>query len=142
MPTNQKLSSLSIAAIALMAAAAPGFAQVSSNESRPETVAPVTELVLATNRPPGSVVNVAPVASEQPKVNVVASKRVPSLSAETFKISGQSNAIGESNFLKKQPTMTQRGLGYSKTQFKVDSDEVIKTRRIEFVPSRGQKLPE
>ena len=142
MTTNQKLSSLSIAAIALMAAAAPCFAQVSSNESRPETVAPVSELAVATNRTPGSVVNVAPVASEQPKVNVAASKRVPSFSAETFKISSQSNAIGESNFLKGQPTMTQTGLDYSKIQIKVDSNEVTKTHRIEFVPSRGQKLPE
>ncbi len=143
MTNKQTLTSLSIAAIALMAAAVPCFAQTSAIETRPEAGAAVSEVAVAINRTPGSVMNVAPASSELPSTKAVTPNRGITFSVETFKATSHTTT-STSNFLKSQPTTEETVLTFSMKQLKVDNDvgSERRTSRIEFVPSRGQKLPE
>ncbi len=140
MTNNRTLSSISIAAIALMAAAAPSFAQTGSSEVIAKATMPGNDLAISSIRIPSPVVNVTPVEADQAKANVTATKRGESLSAAMLK----AVAAGQASISSQQLTRPDTLYSDIKTQFKAGSDANFdgRAKEFEFVPSRGQKSPE
>ena len=148
--TRQKtISSLSIAAIALLAVAVPTFAQAQSAEVQPSAVTQAseqtavsgTELIAAT-KPRGG----APAMFEFERTRFNDSTRTvkhPKLSASDFQprhsfTSATSShlvnpPLTASYFMPTDPT--------AKKQFRSEDNDASKRRTLTFVPSRGQKLP-
>ena len=148
MTSNQKLSSLVIAAAALLAASVPCFAQAQSADSRDEsTPAAVTgvERTVALTRERATAESLPTYEGITPKSNNVVSARSsqPSLSMAMFKQSASQFSAGESQrFIAPQTTIYDR-VDNSKRQFRVDDyDGPAPRPRVSFIPSRGPKLPD
>ena len=133
MASHKKLSSLTIAAAALFAAAIPCFAQAQAN--RTDAVTPavinVAEPTLALNR-------------ETPEptdaIAVVTAEHQPRLSPAILKQQPDQFATGR-RFMKSTGSIFESRVWNSKPQFRT-GDELPPTPRVAFVPSRGQKLPD
>lgn len=149
MTTHKTISSLSIAAIALVAAAVPALAQDQSEPSGKNAsgATTVVEQTIASNLESSAVRKSHVTTPEREPVaasNVVRTVKPLVLSANAVK--GQdrftSAAIGSRfvnpvNFKDAGPVDPQ-----AKKQFRADESEISKTKQVAFVPSRGQKLPE
>ena len=157
MTTHKTISTLSIAAIALLAAAAPSLAQVQSEQSSKdrqgsvaapaaaqtigETLASNRELAAATAS------RVATTAFKGASVNNAARNASPfKLSASAFKAPNHFTSAESSRFVNQRVNFNDAGPGdpNAKKQFRADDDasDSSRTKRFAFVPSRGQKLPE
>ena len=144
--TRQKtITSISIAAIALLAAAVPSVTQAQSTGETQSPVATQTvEQTIASNMETIAVAKtrVAPAVKAEPErtaVNGAPQKAtLPKLSASAFKMpSGHfaSQSLDFNNAGPSDPT--------AKKQFRVGDDDSSKGRKaVTFVPSRGQQLPE
>ena len=149
MTTHKTISSLSIAAIALMAAAVPAMAQGQTDPTGKSVsgngATTVIEQTIASNIESSTVrKSRATTPSLEPAANnaVRAGKLV--LSASAFK--GQNNftsTANHSNFANqvnfKDACPVDPG---AKKQFRADESDVTRTKSVAFVPSLGQKLPE
>jgi len=146
MTTRKTISSLSIAAIALMAAAVPAMAQGQTEPSGKSASGDgvTTVQTIATNLESSAV---RKSRSITPKVEPAANNAVRSnkplvLSASAFKGQNQLTA-NHSNFAN-QVSFKDAGPidPGAKKQFRADESEITRTKEVAFVPSRGQKLPE
>lgn len=150
MTKHKTISSLSIAAIALMAAAVPAMAQGQTEPSGKSIAgdgAPtVIEHTIASNFESSTVrKSRAITANLEPEANSAARANKPLvLSISAFK--GQHNftsTANNSDFAKqlnfKDAGPTDPG---SKKQFRADESDLTRTKSVAFIPSRGQKLPE
>jgi len=144
MTTHKTISSLSIAAIALMAAAVPAMAQSqtepSAKSAQVDSATTVIEQTIASNLESATVRKSRAIT---PNVEPAASKPVV-LSTSAFK--GQSHftsAANNSNFAN-QVNFKDAGPidPEAKRQFRADESDSTRTKSVAFVPSRGQKLPE
>lgn len=150
MTRHKTISSLSIAAIALLAAASPSFAQTQSEQSgsvTPGTVAtPVIEQTLASNRElTATKSRVAATEVEKTSVNNAARTARPFvLPANAFKVPNHFTSAEASRFVNGQMNFSNAGPSDpgAKKQFRADDEDNSKPKRITFVPSLGQKLPE
>jgi hypothetical protein len=132
MSTQKRLSHLSFAAAALLAAALPCFAQAESNQTRNQAgnlnAAEATQIaVLGTER-----VSVNKAETRKAADAKVSEKR-PTLSAEQFRQAAKGSASANA-FLATQIFAAPKDLKSS------NNDETA-SRKITFVPSKGQKLP-
>jgi len=135
MASHKKLSSLTIAATALFAAAIPCFAQAQANESRTDAVRPasiinVAESTLALNRETPAPKDVAPFATAEHQ---------PRLLPAMFKQLDQFST-GRS-FMRSTGSIFAPRVWNTTPQFRI-GDELPPTPEVAFVPSRGQKLPD
>ena len=131
-------SRLAIAAIILIAAAIPSFAQTKSADVSARTVhaAPGSGLELAFHRTP---VSTADFRTIEPTDSV---KRAPvTLTAAMF-TSAPFDYVGQKTFTP-QFTIYDTNQIDSKVQFSTDSDGAMtpSKHRVTFVPSKGQKIP-
>ena len=150
--TRTKLSNTSIAAIALFAASVPCFAQTQSEESRmkesnavamanPQLAVPFKAPQLKADEPRLGVLNLEP----KSVAAVAPGKNSPSLSPASFMVRmGQVSTVESQHFFGQQTTIYEMGLDNSKKQFRADDDNsgVNQKKRVTFVPSLGQKLPD
>ena len=148
MTTHKTISSLSIAAIALMAAAVPAMAQGQTEPSGKSVsgdgATTVIEQTIASNiessivRKSRATTNVEPAANNA----VRAGKLV--LSASAFK--GQNNFLSTANHSNFANQVNFKDAGPidpgARKQFRADESDVTRTKSVAFVPSLGQKLPE
>lgn len=152
MTTHKTISTLSIGAIAFLAAAAPSLAQVQSEQSSKDLqgslVAPAVEQTLASNRELAGA-NASRVATTEVKrtsANNAAPTASPiKLSASAFKVTNHFTSAEGRRFVKQQGNFNDAGPKdpTAKKQFRAGDDEsVSRTKGVNFVPSRGQKLPE
>ena len=138
MTRHKKLSSLSIAAAAILAAAIPCVAQIQSDELRAETggraAITVAEPTVAMNRE-----RLAPKTTTV----VTPSAQPLSLSPAMFaQAADQFSAGATQRFLTSQANIFTPREDVSRKQFKADDDYGPSQRpQFTFVPSRGQKLP-
>ena len=152
MTTHKTISTLSIAAIALLAAAAPSLAQVQSEQPSKDTqsslAAPVVELTLASNRELAATTasRVATTEVKRTTVNNSAPTAVSfKLPASAFKVTNHFTSAESQRFVNQQVNFNDAGPKdpTAKKQFRADDDESgSRTKSVTFVPSRGQKLPE
>lgn len=151
MTRHKTISSLSIAAIALLAAASPSFAQTQSEQSGSVTpgsvVTPVIEQTLASNRELTATTRsrVAATEVEPTSVNNAARTARPFvLPANAFKVPNHFTSAEASRFVNGQMSFSNAGPSDpgAKKQFRADDEDNSKPKRITFVPSLGQKLPE
>ena len=148
MTTHKTISSLSIAAIALMAAAVPAMAQGQTEPSGKSVsgdgATTVIEQTIASNiessivRKSRATTNVEPAAN-----NAVRTGKLV-LSASAFK--GQNNFLSTANHSNFANQVNFKNAGPvdpgAKKQFRADESDVTRTKSVAFVPSLGQKLPE
>jgi hypothetical protein len=142
MTTHKTISSLAIAVIAVLAAAAPSFAQSNSTDfvaANRVVAAPGSGLNLTSDRH-----LVAPVAKTgAPAVestHVAESSR--GLSVESFMAPVQFSVVKDQPSFAPEYKLYATPTYNSKPQFSSDDDTQSRTgNRITFVPSRGQKLP-
>jgi hypothetical protein len=136
MKTNRTFANLPVAAILLLVASLPCFAQVTGNES--------TSVVAVANN--GQTValkmtlRAVPPSLEETTVsskNVDRTKSPLNLTPATFKVSDQFNL--DSTFL--SGTQLKREAPDSKQQFRLDDDTTSRST-VTFVPSRGPRLPQ
>lgn len=141
--TKQKtISSLSIAAIALVAAAVPALAQGQTESNASIAVAGSTvEQTIASNRDSSAVRKSRVITPEvEPAAGSVARTGKPLVLSA---LKGQDNftsatsSIQQVNFTEVAPVDPM-----AKKQFRADETEIKSTGHVAFVPSRGQKLPE
>jgi hypothetical protein len=152
MTSNTKLSSISIAAIALLAASAPCFAQTKSAEIREDASNVVAmagpELAMTSSSPKlttaelrHGLLNAGPKSANE----VAPSAKPRSLSPAAFKMStGQFSAVENQRVFGQKTTIYEMDLGNSKKQFRADDDSYgvdYQNKRVSFVPSLGQRLP-
>ena len=138
MSINKRLSQLSFTAVALLAAAIPCLAQTESRQARHSQAGAM------------SLVQTAEIAAI-PNTRLSAHKAAPKMASETkvsetvnlsrvkFNISiaqATSNTAGFSN------SATLSESDWQKTRRLTNDDSLSSPKRITFVPSRGQKLPE
>jgi hypothetical protein len=151
MTTHKTISTLSIAAIALLAAAAPSFAQAQSKDAQGSNAAdnttPVIEQTLASNREVTAVTKARVATTEEISVNSTArTETFRNLSTNAFKSPTHFTSAQSSRFVSPQVNFNDAGPRdpNAKQQFRADDDESSKggAGRVTFVPSRGQKLPE
>jgi hypothetical protein len=137
--TRQILSSLIIAAAAMFAAAVPTLAQSHPAEFRESDQAAMTvvESIVALNRIP------AGVTAEKKSTAKVTTVAQPNLSVDLFRQSAKQFSNGASQRLTSAPSIISEPRSFdSRKQFRADDEtRPSSRRRIEFVPSRGQKLP-
>jgi hypothetical protein len=140
--TNYKsLSGLSIAAIALLATAAPCFSQGQSDHSASNTQNVQTvaiEQTVASNRE-------MTVPTNSRFAKPVPTTRPVTLSASNFEVKSQFMAPTNSRFTNQinlDPAATDDLSG--KKQYRSDDQDAsaTSTKNITFVPSRGQKIPQ
>jgi len=148
MTTHKTISSLSIAAIALMAAAVPAMAQ-GQTEPAGKSISGdgvTTVQTIATNLEASTVRKSRSITPKiEPVVNNAVRTNKPLVfSASAFKGQNQftstannSNFVNQVNFKDAGPIDPG-----AKKQFRADESEVTRTKEVAFVPSRGQKLPE
>jgi hypothetical protein len=149
MRKNKVLSNLSMAAIALVAAAFPCFAQTQSNDARGESAgisaADESGLMLAFNRTPtvsGPRVNASFV---QPKgaLEIAPVKTASTFSAADFKTFSQSSGqfTRENRLFNTQVSVYEAATFNFRPQFNVDNYVPSERPRVTFVPSRRPWLP-
>lgn len=150
--TRTKLSNTSIAAIALFAASVPCFAQTQSAESRvkesnavamasPQLAAPFKAPQLTADEPRLGVLTLEPKSFAA----LGPGEKSPSLSPASFMVRmGQVSTLENQHLFGQQTMIYEMGLGNSKKQFRADDDNggVDQKKRVTFVPSLGQKLPD
>ena len=139
MTKPKTISSLSIAAIALVAAAVPALAQgqsESSGKNVSSTGATSTvEQTIASNLESSAVRKSRVVTAE---VEPAAGKP---LVLSAFK--GQNNFTSTASSIQRLNFMNAAPIDpLAKKQFRADETEVSRTKQMAFVPSRGQKLPQ
>lgn len=150
MTTHKTLSSLSIAAIALMAAAVPALAQSQtepSGQNASANGAAAVEQTIASNLE-SSTVRKSRVST--PEVKLVAASsaartnKLLMLSAGAFKGQNHFTSTANNSGFANQVNFKDAGPidPAAKKQFRADESEISKTKQVAFVPSRGQKLPE
>jgi len=142
MTKHKTISSLAIAAIALVAAAVPAMAQGQSEPSG-KNAAPVVEQTIASNLD-SSAVRKSRITA--PQVELVAARTTKPLilSANAFKGQNQFTSASTSSSFVNQLNFKDAGPAdpEAKKQFRADESDSSKTNKVVFVPSRGQKLPE
>ena len=147
MTRHKTISSLSIAAIALLAAAAPSFAQTQSDQSG-KVGTPTMEQTIASNREFTSVTRSRAAATEVAPTTVNNNRAARSfvLPANAFKVPNHFTSAEASRFVTGQMNFLNAGPSdpTAKKQFRADDDSANSSRAkgVTFVPSRGQKLPE
>ena len=148
MTTHKTISSLSIAAIALMAAAVPAMAQGQTEPSgksvSSDSATTVVEQTIASNLESSTVRSRAINANAEPAANSAARANKPLvLSASAFKGQNHFTSTANNNFAN-QVNFKDAGPidPGAKRQFRADESEITRTRQVAFVPSRGQTLPE
>ena len=146
MTTRKTISSLSIAAIALMAAAVPAMAQGQTEPSGKSASGVTTVQTIATNLESSAV---RKSRSITPKVEPAANNALRSnkplvLSASAFKGQNQLTSTANHSNFANQVSFKDAGPidPGAKKQFRADESEITRTKEVAFVPSRGQKLPE
>ena len=145
MTRHKTISSLSIAAIALFAAASTQAQTEPSGKNASITSATVVEQAIASNLESSAVrKSRANTPVVEPAVKNARTAKPLVLSASAFK--GQNNftsAASTSSFVNqvnfKSAGPVDPG---AKKQFRADESEVSRTKDVAFVPSKGQKLPE
>lgn len=133
MSNHKRLSQLSFAAAALLAAAIPSLAQTESRQAEALNLAPTTEIAVLRNEPL-TVSKAAPKTSSEAKVNKTAAPSRDKLNSAIAQVT--SNPTGFSN------STTISESDWQKTRRVANDDDSNSSKRITFVPSRGQKLPE
>jgi hypothetical protein len=149
MTTHKTISSLSIAAIALMAAAVPAMAQGQTEPSGKSVSgdgAPtIIEQTIASNVESSTVrkshattLNVEPTAKNAVRANQLV------LSASAFKGQNQFTSTANNSNFANQVNFKDAGPmdPGARKQFRADESDVTRTKSVAFVPSLGQKLPE
>jgi hypothetical protein len=140
MRRNKTISSLSIAAIALLAAAVPCFAQSQSPGKGAETAdvvaAPSSGLELALNRD-------SRVTAPRTDTAPVVSNPRTGLTPAAFKTTGTFSMVEQKFSFVKQPVQFETPSIDLRTQFRTDDETNVErtSNRITFVPSRGPKFP-
>jgi hypothetical protein len=151
MTTNTKLSNLSIAAIALLAASAPCFAQAKSADIRQDASNVVamagSEVAMTSSTPKLTTAELrSGLLNVEPKSAAGASlSEKRSLSSNTFRAKmEQLSAVENQNLFSQKTTIYEMSLGNFKKQFRADDDSngADQKKRVSFVPSLGQKLPD
>jgi len=148
MTTHKTISSLSIAAIALMAAAVPAMAQGQTEASGKSVSGEgvTTVQTIATNLESSTVRKSRSITAkvEPASNNSVRTNKPLVLSASAFKGQNQFTSIAKDSNFANQVNFKDAGPidPGAKKQFRADESEVTRTREVAFVPSRGQKLPE
>ena len=146
MRRNKTISSLSIAAIALLAAAVPCFAQSQSTGKNAETASVVAEsgsgLELALNRDSRVTAPSTDSAPVETKNRPDASNS-RSLTPAAFKTAGTFSMVEQKFSFVKQPAQFEAPSIDLRTQFRTDDETNVErsSNRITFVPSRGPKFP-
>jgi hypothetical protein len=143
MRENKMLSSLSIAAIAIVAAFVPCVAQAQANGHREDT----SNLIATAGNDLAPSFNankaVASDAGRRGLNPVVTANPRPTLSAESFKVPA-STAVGDDTLSSgQQVDLFQVTSIDSRKSYRADDDLRIERskRRIEFVPSMGLRMP-
>jgi hypothetical protein len=148
MTTHKTISSLSIAAIALMAAAVPAMAQGQTEPSgksvSSDGATTVVEQTIASNLESSTVRSRAINPNVEPAANSAARANKPLVfSASAFSGQNHFTSTGNNNFASqvnfKDAGPVDPG---AKRQFRADESEITRTKSVAFVPSLGQKLPE
>jgi hypothetical protein len=137
MSNHKKLSQLSFAAVALLAAAIPCLAQRESRQaqSQPAALKPAQTVEIAALRNERlSAHKAAPETASAAKVNEKATQ-----SRDKFN-SAIAQAVSTTPGFSNSTTLSESD--WQKTRRLANDDESSSSRRINFVPSRGQKLPE
>ena len=147
MRRNKTLSSFSIAAIALLAAAVPGLAQAQSSGSRAEEKSRVpalgSGLQLAFNRNSGPTFPRAGISFVEPKSLVdTAPVASSTLSPAAFKTTSRFTTT-ERKFSFDSQFNWYQAPSSSKAQFRTDDERGARRSNwsVSFVPSRGPKFP-
>ena len=151
--TSQKtISSLSVAAIALLIVAAPALAQAQADRAEQssyasmageQTIVSNTELVAGTKSRVAT-----PAIAEVERTGVNSTTRTVSplrFSASSFLVQNHFTSATSSQFAIPQPSFNYAGPSdpTAKKQFRADdADSACGIKPIAFVPSRGPKLPE
>ena len=153
MTRHKAISSLSIAAIALLAASAPSFAQTQSDQSGKDTsgsvATPAIEQTIASNRELTAVTRSRAGTTEVEPTSVNNAARTASsfiLPANAFKVPNHFTSAEASRFINQQMNFINAGPSdpTARKQFHAGDDSANSSRAkgVTFVPSRGQKLPE
>jgi len=149
MTTHKTISSLSIAAIALMAAAVPAMAQGQTDPTGKSVsgngATTVIEQTIASNIESSTVrKSRATTPSLEPAANNAVRTGKLVLSASAFK--GQNNFMSTANNSNFANQVNFKNAGPvdpgAKKQFRAEESDVTRTKSVAFVPSLGQKLPE
>lgn len=146
MTKHKTISSLSIAAIALVAAAVPALVQ-GQTEPSGKNATPAVEQTIAFNLESTAVrkSRITTPEVELVKANNVA-RTVKPLVLSSSAVKGQNNftSAASSSRFASQVNFNEAGPvdPQAKKQFRTDESEISKTKQVVFVPSRGQKLPE
>ena len=141
MTRRQRLSNLSVAALALLAASSFAQAQSSHDESTPVAIN-VAEPTVALNRERATVKPLFTSEEMTPSGNVTIATNRPRLSMEMFKLSPSKFTDADSQRFNGQTTIYYRA-EYTKNQFSVDDYAGPAPRpRTSFISSRGPKLPD
>ena len=148
MTTHKTISSLSIAAIALMAAAVPAMAQAQTEPSGKSVsgdgATTVIEQTIASNIESSIVRKSRATTNVEPAANNAVRARKLVLSASAFK--GQNNFLSTANHSNFANQVNFKDAGPidpgARKQFRADESDVTRTKSVAFVPSLGQKLPE
>jgi len=149
MTRNKTISSLSIAAIALVAAAVPALAQGQSEPSgkNASEATPVVEQTIASNLESSAARQFRSTTAEvQPLVanNLNRTTKPLVLSTSAFKGQNRFTSAATNGRFASQLNFKDAGPvdPKAKPQFRADESETSNTKQVVFVPSRGQKLPE
>jgi hypothetical protein len=147
MTTHKTISSLSIAAIALMAAAVPAMAQGQTEPSGKSVSADgvTTVQTIATNLESSTVRKSRSITPKvEPAANAVRTSKPLVFSASAFKGQNQFTSTANTTNFANQVNFKDAGPfdPGAKKQFRADESEITRTKEVTFVPSRGQKLPE
>lgn len=138
MRKNYTLSNLPMAAVVLLVASLPCFAQVTANESSSVLAIADNRPTIELNKNSRAVPSSSGETSVAPK-NVERVKSPLSLSPNAFKVSDKFSI--DSKFFSVSQMANGLDTSDSKRQFRVDDDTPVERSRVTFVPSRGQRLP-
>ena len=148
MSRHKTISSLSIAAIALVAAAVPAMAQDQTEPSGKNVSGSTAavEQTIAYNLE-SSDVRISRISTPEVALVTNDAPRGPKplvLSASAFKGQSRFTSAASGNLVNLQVNFTDAGPvdPMAKKQFRADESEIKRTKRVEFVPSRGPILPE
>ena len=147
MTTHKTISSLSIAAIALMAAAVPAMAQGQTEPAGKNISGDgvTTVQTIATNLESSTVKKSRSITPKvEPAPNAVRTSKPLVFSASAFKGQNQFTSTANTTNFANQVNFKDAGPidPGAKKQFRADESEITRTKEVAFVPSRGQKLPE
>ena len=143
MTKHKTISSLSIAAIALVAAAAPALAQGQTEPSGKNVLGatPAVEQTIASNLE-SSAVRKSRVTTPEVEPATNAARTVKPLALSAFKGQNHFTSTASSSSFVNQVNFKAPIDPVAKKQFRADESEISRTKQVAFVPSRGQKLPE